>query len=172
MLLLASISPLTADLSIGRVYPLKFTDVNGNTLLTSDGHVTIVVITTPSNVSKAQMVGDHAPDYCLGNPNYRMITVVKFGRHSRPVRSILTAGVRRRLNAEAKRVQPRYDAKKITRDPRREIFAVADFDGTIMSQLDVPKSVNFRAFVFGGRGELVGQWNDVPSAENLGAALK
>ena len=170
--LIASISPLIADLSIGRIYPLKFTDVNGNTLLTSDGHVTVVVVTAPSNVSKAQLVGDRAPDHCLGNPTYRMITVVKFARHSRPVRAILTAGARRRLNAEVKRVQPRYDAKKITRDPRREIFVVADFDEISLAELDVPKSVNFRAFVFGRRGELVAQWNDVPSAEDLAVALK
>ena len=170
--LFASISSLTADLSVGQIYELKFIDVNGNTLLTSDGHVTVVVLTTPSNAAKAQMVGDRAPDYCLGNPIYRMITVVKFTKHSRPVRAILTAGVRHRLNAEVKRVQPRYDAKKITRDPKREVFAVADFDGTTVSQLGVPKWLNFRALVFTRSGKLVAQWNDVPSTEELAAVLK
>ena len=64
--------------------------------------------------------------------------------------------MRRRINAEAKRVQPRYDAKKITRDPRREIFAAADFDGMLVSQLGEPKSSTFQAFVFWPKWETGG----------------
>ncbi|MEP7015163.1 MAG: hypothetical protein ABI925_06970 [Verrucomicrobiota bacterium] len=170
--LIAAGQSARADLSVGQIYSLKFIDVDKNTLLTSDGHVNVIVLAAPLNVPKAQMTGDHVPDYCLGNPTYRMITVVKFTKHRSPVRALLTAGVRRRLNAEAKRVQPRYDANKITRDPRREIFAVADFDGTTVSQLGAPPSVDFRAFVFGRNGELLGQWNNVPSAEELAVVLK
>ena len=164
---------LLADLSPGQIYALRFVDVDGNTLLTADGHVTVVVLTTQSNTDQARTVGDRVPDYCLGNPTYRMITVLNFKKHSRPVRAILVALTRRRLDAEAKRLQPRYDAKKLARDARRDIFAVADFDGTATSQLGVqPDSSAFRVFVFGRSGELLQQWNNAPTAEQLAAVVK
>ena len=168
----ASIQPLTADLSVGQIYPLKFIDVSGTTLLIADGHVTIVVLTTPSNLSKPRLVGDRVPDSFLGNPIYRMITVVRFGQHSRPVRALLAAGARRHLNVEAKRVQPRYDATKIARNPRSAIFAVADFDGSAISQLNVEPGGGFRVFIFGRSGKLLAKWNDAPSTEELIRVLK
>src|SRR6266852_9188983 len=65
-------------LSVGRIYPLTFVDVDGNALSTTDGRVTTVVLTTSADVPKAETVGDRTPDYCLGNSNYRMITIVNF----------------------------------------------------------------------------------------------
>src|SRR6266436_7199691 len=72
--------PLQAALSAGQIYKLNFTDVDGRTLSTSDGHVTVLVLTTTAEPEKARSVGDRVPDYCLGNPNYRMITVLNFKR--------------------------------------------------------------------------------------------
>jgi len=69
---------LQAGLSVGKIYALRFVDIDGNTLLTADGHVTVVVLTTQSNTDQARAVGDRVPGYCLGNPTYRMITVVNF----------------------------------------------------------------------------------------------
>jgi hypothetical protein len=169
----ACLQPLLATLSDGQIYALNFFDVDGQTLSTADGHVTVVVLATSADAAKARAVGDRVPDYCLGNPTYRMITVLNFKNHSRPVRMILTALTRRRLDAEAKRLQRRYDAKKLARDARRDIFAVADFDGTATSQLGVqPDSSAFRVFVFGRSGERLRQWDDVPSAADLAAVVK
>src|ERR1700736_3185307 len=107
-------APLLADLSVDQIYALNFVDVDGNKFSTADGHVTIVVLTARSDVVKAQTVGDRVPEYCLGDPTYRMITVVNFQKkHTKPIRMILSALVRRRLDSEAQRLQPRYAAKKI-----------------------------------------------------------
>ena len=160
-----------ADLAIGQNHELKFVDVDNNTLSTADGHVTVLVLATKADLSKAQIVGDRVPDYCLGNPTYRMITVVKSGKHSAPVRAVLAAIARRRLDAEGKRLQSRYDANKITRDARHDIFAVVDFDGNAVAQLDSQSSM-FHVFVFGRSGELLQQWNDVPTAADLAAVVK
>lgn len=93
---------LLADLSLGQIYALRLVDVDGNTLLTADGHVTVVVLTTQSNIDQARAVGDRVPGYCLGNPAYRMITVVNFQKkRAKPTRIILSALMRHRLNAEA-----------------------------------------------------------------------
>ena len=170
--LLLPIYPGTADLTVGKIYSLKFADINGNSLSSADGHISIVIVVTRATWPKAQLVGDRVPDIYLGDSTRRCITVVKFGQHSAPVRALLTAGARRRLNAEAKRVRPRYEARKISRDPRRDIFAVVDFDGTILSQLGIQADTTFRVFVFGRKGELLRQWNDAPSAEELAAVLK
>jgi hypothetical protein len=160
-----------ADLSIGETHALKFVDVDGNTLSTSDGHVTVLVLTTKADLPKAEAVGDRIPDFCLGNAVYRMITLVKFGQHSALVTKFLTSMARRRLDAEGKRLQTRYATNKIARDARHDIFAVVDFDGSVVSQLDSGSTL-FRVFVFGRTGGLLKQWNDVPGAAELTEALK
>jgi hypothetical protein len=160
-----------ADPEIGKTYALKFVDVDGNTQSTADGRITIIVLTNKADFAKARMVGERVPDRCLANPNYRMVTIVKFGHHSAPVRKFVTAIARRRLDKEAATVQERYKARKIEKDARRDVFAVTDFDGVIASQLDSPAAA-FRVFAFGHNGELLRQWDDVPAAEQLAETLK
>jgi hypothetical protein len=163
-----------ATLSTGGTYPISFVDIAGNKLSTADGHVTIVVLTTTADREKARTVGDRVPDFCLGNPDYRMITVVYFtGRHMNIGRRVATAFIRHRMREEAKRLQARYDAQKISRDASRDIFVVTDFDGTAASQLGQPAGANeFCVFVFGRTGELLARWHDVPSADQLAGVLK
>jgi len=165
---------LQATLFDGQIYALNFVDVDGHTLSTADGHVTVVVSATLADTARAHEVGDRVPDYCLGNPTYQMITVLNLNqKRTRVGRSIATVLVRRRLDAEAKLLQRRYDAKKLARDARRDIFAVADFDGGTSSQLGVEAgSSDFRVFVFGRDGKLLQQWNDVPSAAELATVVK
>src|SRR6266404_4783465 len=161
-------------LSSGAIYPLTFMDINGNKLSTADGHVTVLVLTTTADREKARAVGDRVPDYCLGNPNYRMITIVRFtSKHTAIGRKIATALVKHRVNEEAKRLQSRYNANKISRDAHQDIFTVLDFDGSASSQLDAPGgAASFRVLVFARDGKLLAQWTDVPSAKQLADVLK
>jgi hypothetical protein len=165
---------LRGTLSTGATYSISLVDIDGNKLSTADGHVTIVALTTAAERQKARAVGDRVPDYCLGNPDYRMITVVHFtGRHTTIGRRVATAFIRHRVREEAKRLQARYDAQKIPRDAGRDIFVVTDFDGTVASQLGEPAGADdFCVFVFGRTGELLAQWRSVPSADELAAVLK
>jgi hypothetical protein len=158
----------------GKNYRINFVDVDGNALSTFDGRFTTVVLTSQANLDKARGVGDRTPDSCLGNSRYRMITVLAFEKqHSKPVRMLLASVMRRRLDSEARRLQPRYDQLKIARNARQDISVIADFDGTITKQLGAqPASTLFHVFVFGRNGELLRQWNDVPKAEELSAGLK
>jgi len=161
-------------LSIGTTYSISFVDIEGNKLSTSDGHMTIVVLTTTWDRDKARTVGDRVPDFCLGNPNYRMITVLHFtGRHMTIGRRIAVAFIRHRTREEAKRLQVRYDALKISHDAARDIFVVPDFDGTVASQLsDSTGATGLSVFVFGRTGELLAQWHEVPTTDELATALK
>jgi peroxiredoxin len=163
-----------ADLSVGQIYGLKFLDVDGNTFSTDDGHVTTVVLTTESEVDRARILGDRTPDYCLGNPTYRMITVVGFEKkHSKPVLMILTALVRRRLDTEAQQLQQRYDQLKIARNARLDVHTVADFDGEVAAQLGSSEDDTvFRVFVFGRNGALLKKWDDIPESQQLASVLK
>jgi hypothetical protein len=164
---------LHGALSSGVAYSLSFVDINGEKLSTAHGHVTVVVLATPADWEKARTVGDRIPDYCLGNPNYRMITIIRFTRHFVIGRKIATVLVRRRVHQEAKRLQARYDANNLARDARKDIFTVTDFDGSVSSQLGEPAGTpEFCVFVFGRDSELRAQWHGVPSAEQLAAALK
>ena len=165
---------LAAALSSGATYSISFVDIDGNKLSTSDGHVTVLVLTTTADPEKARTVGDRVPDYCLGNPNYRMITIIRFARkHLAIGRKIATAFLRHHVKEGAKRLQARYNAQKISRDATRDIFVVTDFDGTAASQLGKPAgATDFCVFVFGRTGELLAQWNGVPSVDQLSAVLK
>jgi hypothetical protein len=163
-----------ADLSVGQTYRISFTDLNGNNLSTADGHITTVALVSKANVDKAHALGDRTPDLCLGNPSYRMLTIVAFEmEHTRPMRAFIMSIMRRRVNSEAHRLQDRYNQLKVARDARKDVFAVADFDGAIAAKFDSkPSATLFRVFAFGKNGELLKQWDDLPSAEELTAALK
>jgi hypothetical protein len=165
---------LHAMLSNGQRYALNFVDIDGHKLSTADGHVTVVVLATTEDTEKVRAVGDNTPDYCLGNPRYKMITIVNFKRKYHVIgRGIATVFLRNRVKEEAKRLQARYDARKIVKDARGDIFTVTDFDGTASSQLGgQSEAANFHVFVFSESGELLQQWSAVPSAEELAAALK
>lgn len=165
---------LSGALSNGTIYSLSFVDIDGNKLSIADGHVTVLVLATTADSEKAREVGDRVPDYCLGNPDYRMITIIRFIiKHGPIVRKIAMAVVRRRVTEAAKRLQNRYDANKIMRDARQDIFTVTDFDGNASSQLEEPAgATNFCVFVFGRHGELLAQWHEVPSTKQLAAVVK
>jgi len=149
-------------------------DIDGNKLSTANGHVTVLVLATTAEREKVRAVGDRVPDFCLGNPNYRMITIVRFtGRHTAIGRRIATALVTHRVNKEARRLQSRYDANKISGDARKDIFTVLHFDGTASSQLHGPaQAASFRVLVFARDGKPLAQWTDVPSAKQLADVLK
>jgi hypothetical protein len=176
----AAIAPLLAAtllrgaLSSEANHSLSFVDIDGNKLSTADGHVTVLVLTTTADREKVHAVGDRVPDYCLGNPNYRMITVIRFtSKHTAIGRKVITALVKRRVNEAATRLQSRYNTNKISRDARQDIFTVMDFDGSASSQLDEPgAAASFRVLVFARDGKLLAQWTDVPSAKQLAEVLK
>jgi hypothetical protein len=50
---------------------------------------------------------------------------------------------------------------------------VPDFDAAVTTQFGAqPTAALFHVFIFGRKGELLKQWSDVPSVEELVAALK
>jgi hypothetical protein len=161
------------ELRPGNVYSLTFTDVDRHQLSTADGHVTIITVLTRKDEQKAEQVGERVPHVYLGDPKYRLITLVNFQRGIFPLfHGMINAIIRNRMDAEAKELEKIYTVRHLTRNPRSDIFVVADFDGKAVSQLGInPSSSEFAVFVFDGRGRLVRRWNDVPSVEALPAAL-
>jgi len=169
----AQMSLIAADLSNGQIYSLTFVDVDGRTLFTADGHLTVVVVTTLAETDKARVVGDRVPDYCLGNPLHQLITIIEFKKHRALARAFLAALVRHRLDSEGEQLQKRYDRLNIKRNARLDVHAVTDFDGKIAAQLGSSNvDAVFRVFVFGRDGALLKEWNDVPTTEQLAAMLK
>ena len=136
--------------------------------------MTVIVLTTAADKDKARTVGDRVPEHCLGNPDYRMITIIRFARkHTVIGRRIATTLIRHRVNEEARRLQTQYDGKGIKHDARKDIFVVTDFDGSVSSQLgEAEGATDFCVFVFGRNCELIAQWRGVPSAEQLAATVK
>jgi hypothetical protein len=171
---LCFVAAARADPIVGQIYSGTIVDVDGNKSGTADGRVTVLVFCSTQEISKAQAVGARIPDHCLANPDYRMITILRFDRkRSAPMCAIIKAVARRRLDGEAKQLQPRYKTKNIARDPRKDVFAAADFDGAIGSQFGIASdSSAFQVLVLGRKGELLRRWTEVPTADELTAALK
>lgn len=173
-LLLGAVPCAKADeLKAGVVASLNFEDVDGNELSTADGHVTIITVVTRESEDKAHAVADQVPDRCIGDPKYRYITLVNFqGKLPAMLQGVTRGVIRGRLDAEAKELKPKYEAKQIARDPRRDIYVIADFDGKAVAQLGLsPDSDAVEVFVFNGEGKLVRHWTDVPPDDSLGKAI-
>lgn len=152
---------------------LNFRDVDGNTISTGDGHITIVTVLTRQNEQQAHAVADQVPDYCLGNQKYRYVTLVNFQRKlAAPLHPITRVVIRQRLDSEAAKLRAEYQKKGIGHDPRKDMFVIADFDGAAVSQLGLsPDSDEVSVFVFNGRGKLVQRWTGVPPNNSLGNAI-
>lgn len=161
------------ELRPGQLHALVFRDVDGNDLSTKDGHVMIVTVVTRESEAKARAIAEQVPERYVGDAKYRYVTVVNFqGSLLRPLHGLTRALIRGRLDAEAKKLRPRYTAKKITRDPRQDVYVVADFDGAAVTRLGLSAQSNEVAvFVFAPRGKLVARWNDVPPAGALPRAI-
>ena len=174
MAALAATTVQAAELRVGNNYPLTFTDVDRHQLSTSNGHVTIITVLTRKDEDKAQAVGDRVPHQYYGDPKFRLITLVNFQQKIYPpFRGMISAIIRYRLDAEAKELQKVYTERQLKRNPRDDIFVVADFDGKAVSQLGIgPTSSEFAVFVFDGHGRLVRRWSDVPSQDALAQAIK
>jgi len=174
MALLMAASAQAIELRVGNNYPLTFTDVDRHQLSTADGHVTIISVVTRRDEAKAQRVGDSVPHIYFGDPKFRLITLVNFQQGILPpFRGFVSAMIRNRLDAEAKDLQKIYSERHLTRNPRNDIFVLADFDGKAVSQLGIsPASSEFAVFIFDGHGRLVRRWTDVPSAESLAQGIK
>lgn len=174
LITLAAVATLQAiQLHEGNNYSLTFTDVDRDQLSTADGHVTIITVLTRKDEEKAQAVGDRVPRIYYGDPRFRLITLVNFQQSIfPPFRGMVSAIIRYRLDAEAKELQKTYSERHLTRNPRDDIFVVADYDGKAVSQLGIgPTSSDFAVFIFDRHGRLVRRWNDVPSAEALAQTL-
>ena len=173
--LLSFVVPAQAiQLHQGNTYSLSFTDVDHHQLSTTDGHVTIISVVTNRDEAKAQTVGDRVTQFTLGDPKVRLINLVNFQQNIIfPLRGMVSAIIRHRLDTEAKDVQKIYAERHINRNARNDIYVVADFDGKAVSQLGIaPTSPEFAVFIFDGHGRLVRHWNDVPSLEMIGQAIK
>jgi hypothetical protein len=157
----------------GKTYAFKLVDVDGRILTAADHVVTVLVLAARRDLDKARQVGSRIPDRCLGSPKSRMITVIRFDKtRSRTARFFLSALVRRGLDTEAKRLKSRYMAKKLNRDPREDIYAVADFEGQTAEQLGLgADAAQFRVLILSANGVLLRDWSNVPSAQDLSAVL-
>jgi hypothetical protein len=162
------------ELKVGGNYPLTFTDVDRHPFSTADGRVTIISVVNRRDEAKAESVGERVSKISFGDPKVRLINLVNFQQNILPpLRGMVSAIIRHRLDAEAKEVQKSYAALHINRNAREDIFVVADFDGKAVSQLGInPISSEFAVFVFDGKGRLVRHWSDVPSQEALAQAIR
>jgi hypothetical protein len=172
-LVYATVALASQPLAPGGVYNLKFQDVDGQDLTTAGGHVTIITVATRETEDKARTVADLVPDRYIGNPKYRYVTLVDFaGKLPRALQGLTRTIIRGRLDHEAKLLKPQYEAKQIARDPRKDIYVIADFDGNAAERLGVPRpSADVTVFLFDTRGKLVARWSGVPPEEPFVKAL-
>ena len=173
LILAATATAAAAELQVGATHRLTFRDVDGQDLSTAAGHVTIITVITRENENEARAVSKFVPERYIGDPKYRYITMVNFqGKLPGPLRGVTRAVIRSRLDAEAKELKPRYVAKHLTRNPRDDVYVVADFDGRAVTRLGLsPDSAKLAVFVFDGKGTLVARFDGVPSEPAMVKAI-
>ncbi len=171
--LLLGASASLAGLQPGAVARFTLQDVDGQKLSTADGHVTIITVVTRQTGDTAQTVADLVPDRYIGSERYRFVTLVNFQRKlALPFQGMTRLVIRQRLESEAAKLRPDYERKKIGHDPRRDLFVVADFDGSAMRQLGLaPESDAVEVFVFNGHGKVVQHWTGVPPKDAMPNAI-
>ncbi len=162
-----------AEIQPGTTCRRMFTDVDGKTISTFDGHVTLVAVVTRETEADARVLADRVPRKYYGDPHVRLVTVVNFqGKLYRSVHGVTAAFIRRRLDGEARRLQPIYQANRLSSDPRHDLFVIADFTGQVSATLGVPRDAsNSTVLVFRGDGRLQEGWSEVPSAAAVASAL-
>jgi len=168
-----TIPAAAAELHVGSSHRIRLRDISGQEHATAAGTVVIVTVVTRQTLKKAGQVANTLPDRCLGDPNYRYIAIVNFQRQiAAPLQGFVRAIIRRKLVTEVNKLQKKYSARGITRDPRRDVLLVPDFDGGAVTQLGLtPQSGGVAVFVFNRQGRLVARWNDVPGAEAMAGAI-
>lgn len=157
-----------------RADELDIVDLAGNKIPLRDGHVTELVLATTNEAERAEKVGDNTPDYCLGNPKFRLITVLEFAsHHSAPMRAMIDKLARGRRESIANRLQKRYDALQIKREARADVCIATDYDGAMAKQFEISLGEHvFEVFVLDGKGKVVQHWSDVPARDALETALR
>ena len=89
----------------------------------ADGHVTIISVVNRRDEAKAQSVGERFRIISCGDPKVRLITLVNFQQNILlPLRGMVSAVIRHRLDAEAKEVQKSYSANGTSTAMRETIF--------------------------------------------------
>ncbi len=162
-----------AELKPGSVASLTFEDVDGKHLSTADGHVTIITVITRALEQEAHAVARQVPERYKGDQKYRYITLVNFqGKIPGVLQGVTRGMIRRRLDAEAKDLKSGYERRKITHEPRDDLFVIPDFDGSAVKKLGLsPESGELAVFIFNGAGKLVQRWHEVPPDDSLAKAI-
>ena len=173
-LALLAVAAAAAPLQPGTVHDFSFRDIDGRDLGTAAGHITVIAVTTRAQEEEARAISKLMPDHCLGDPKYRYVTLVNFeGKLPAPLRGLTRVIIRNRLDAEAHQLKSKYEAKQIMRDPRKDIYVIADFDGDAVTRLGLsPDSTEATVFLFGSRGKLLARWTGVPPEEAFVKALE
>ena len=143
MTLLLSAMPARGELSTGNTYSISFVDIDGQqTFYSRRTHDHRRV-----DDECRSRTGPHGGRPCsrflsrqsgLQN-DYRCSFHRQTPGHGR---RMATGFIRHRVREAARRLQTRYDAQKISRDAKSDIFVVTDFDGTIASQLGQSRGSN------------------------------
>src|SRR6516225_801386 len=91
------------------------------------------------------------PDFCLGDPTCRMITVVAFEtKHSKLARALFTSFMRRRVDSESKQLQTRSDRLQIVRNARQDALPSPISKPRLQRRLIQSRvAALFHVFVFG-----------------------
>ena len=146
---------------------------NHNILLNRPGLVTLVLGTSEDSQDGARAAGKAV--YPLqGRPDFQLIVVVDLRDSIATwVPSIVTAKMRSSLDEEAVELKPYFLKNGNKGNPRKSLFVVPDFSGTICPQLGwTESSDNLRGILFGADGREIQRWDKVEDMATLQTAVR
>lgn len=126
------------------------------------GRVTVILGSNEETQMQTRQSG-RALDCYQGRPDFRVIVLVDLRKSlGNIVKPYVRMRMRNDLNAEALRVKPFYIQNGNNQDPRPDLSAIPDFDGTLCQQLKWSEPTHvMRVVVFGKDGKEWERWDDL-----------
>lgn len=137
------------------------------------GQVTVIVSSNPSVQERTRQAGK-AMDAFQGRTDFRSIVLVDLrGTMADWAKGYTLRRMVKDLDQEALRITPAYRKNGNMGNPRTDVSAVADFDGTVCLQLGWLKPKNqLRVIIFDRNGKKFREWEDLKNLSELSNSLK
>jgi len=135
---------------------------NHNILLNRPGMITVVLGTSEDSQDAARAAGKAM--YSLqGRPDFQLIVVVDLRDSIATwVPSVVTAKMRSNLDEESVELKPYFLKNGNKSNPRKSLYVIPDFSGTICPQLGwTESSDNLRGILFGADGREIQRWDKI-----------
>jgi len=169
---LASLLLLARTVCFGADLALE--SINGRTARIGEGIPVMVTVIDDKQANAARRAGDLVSDEAIAHRQILQVTVVNFQNRLQPsMHRISKAQMELDLKKAATRLVPIYRRLGVSHSPNDDLYAIADFDGSVSGKLGVDSAQDpVVVLLYDGRGRPVARFNGVPGPTQFARHLQ